>query len=384
MADASPIRLAVIGCGAISERGHLPAALVVPQVRVAALVDKDQARAEKLAQKHPGAVVTDDYRTVTGNIDAAVVALPPSLHAPVTIDLLQRGVHVLVEKPMARNIAECDAMIAAARERGAMLAVGLVRRFRWAYRLAKHLIAAGGLGRVESFDVHEGGVFDWPIASPFFLKRDAAGGGVFADAGAHVIDALLWWFGDVANFEYRDDAMGGVEGDCELHLEMTGTGESEQGVAGTVQLSRTRSMRNTTIIRGTQATLEIHAFTNDIKLQFATGRQPLVLRGALTEPASGVGAKPVAENVMAEQLIDLADAIRQKRQPTVTGEEGRRSVAVIEACYARRKPLRHAWVFEGVPNDSSFRRGALPRADIQSPTTSTIAATSAQTVGGAA
>ncbi len=405
MADASPIRLAVIGCGAISERGHLPAALAVPQARVAALVDKDRARAEKLALKHPGAVVTDDYRTVAGGIDAAVVALPPSLHAPVTIDLLQRGVHVLVEKPMARTVTECDQMIAAARESGTVLAVGLVRRFRWAYRFAEQLIASGALGSIESFDVHEGGVFDWPIASPFFLKRDAAGGGVFADAGVHVIDALLWWFGDVTGFEYRDDAFGGVEADCELRLEMAGpVARQNRPVRGCVQLSRTRSMRNTTIIRGTSATLEIHAFTNEIRLTtHSAAGEGYALAGDLSRHCTAMPQEPAGENIMADQLADFVDAIRAKRPATVTGEEGRRSVAVIEACYAQRKPLHHAWVFEGVPNDSPFSRGALPRADTQpmislaatpqgarvqatanSAAPASIAAPSAQTVGGAA
>jgi predicted dehydrogenase len=360
--NVSPVRLAILGCGAITERGHLPAAAAVADAAIVALVDKDLPRAKALAGKQPNAVAFDDYRQVIGRADAAIVALPPALHAPVTIDLLTQGVHVLVEKPMARDTAECDAMIAAAKASGATLAVGLVRRFRWAFRYAKTAIDQGMLGAVQSVDVHEGGVFDWPVASPFFLKREAAGGGVLADAGVHVIDALLWWFGDVAGIDYRDDAFGGVEGDCEADLTLqprAGTSSSPAAAApmeAHIALSRTRRMRNTTIIRGERGTLEIAAYANDITLSLhdragAAGSgvadREYLLKGVLQAAASG--AEPHAkENCMADQLADFVAAVRDRRAPLVPGEEGRRSVAVIEACYAKRKPLRHPWVFAGI------------------------------------
>lgn len=343
MTADTPLRLAIIGCSAVSERGHSPAAALVPQARITALVDTDAARARRLADRHPGAQTFDDYRGVLGQIDAAIVALPPSLHAAVSIDLLERGVHVLVEKPMASSTAECDAMIAAARRSGAVLAVGLVRRFSWPYRFAKRIIDAGSLGPIQSFDVHEGGVFNWPSASPYFLKKELAGGGVLADAGAHVIDALLWWFGDIGSLGYFDDELGGVEADCELDVMMS------NGVRGRVELSRTRAMRNTTIIRGACGSLEIHAFRNAVTLCLPDGgARDLQLVGELRASAPGSAGDATDGDMMAEQLADFAGSIRGRRPPTVTGEEGRRSVQAIEACYAQRQRLRHPWVFEGV------------------------------------
>jgi len=336
-----PLRLAIIGCGAITEQGHLPAAAGVRGVQLVALVDKNLARAQSLAAKHPDVRAFDDYRPLIEAIDAAIVALPPSLHAPVSIELLERGVHVLVEKPMARNLSECDAMIAAAQRGGATLAVGLVRRFRWAYRWMKQLIANGTLGTITSFDVREGGVFDWPVASPFFLRKEAAGGGVFADAGVHVIDALQWWFGDVESFDYRDDDLGGVEADCELDVVMTG------GLRGHIELSRTRRMRNSTMVRGEHGTAEIAAYTNDVSLSLnGDGPHAWQLRSQLQQAQGESSA--ASETIFADQLAEFAGAIREKRSPAVDGRAGRSSVAVVEACYAARKPLRHPWVFEGV------------------------------------
>lgn len=336
MSDYDLIQVAIIGCGAITEQGHLPAIGGVDSLRLAALVDKDVPRAQRLAAKYsPTASAIADYRAPIGQIDGAIVALPPALHAPVSIELLRQGIHVLVEKPMARTTAECDAMLAAAREGNAILAVGFVRRFRWSYRFAKRIIESGALGVIQSFDVSEGGIFDWPIASPFFLDRQASGGGVLADAGVHAIDALQWWLGSIETIDYRDDDMGGVEADCELDVTMTGS------IHGHIELSRTRAMRNTTIVRGSLGTLELHAYTNEATLTLHDSTS-LDLPGMVKQKDSQ------NEAIFADQLRDFAAAIRDHRAPMVDGVQGRQSVEVVERCYASRKPLRHSWVFEGM------------------------------------
>ncbi|MEX2216428.1 MAG: Gfo/Idh/MocA family oxidoreductase [Phycisphaeraceae bacterium] len=346
----TPLRVAVIGCGAIAEQGHLPGAAALPDVAVTALVDKDTARAAKLAAKFNMATTLAEPSNLKAHADATIIALPPALHAPVTIDLLKQGLHVLVEKPMARTTGECDAMLAAAKESGATLAVGLVRRFRWGYRAIKTMLEHGMLGRIESIDVSEGGVFDWPIASPFFLDRSAAGGGVLADAGVHVLDALLWWFGDAKQVSYRDDDMGGVEADCELDLTFG------DGANAHIELSRTRSMRNSTLIRGERGSVEVGAYANTFSFTLSDGAKAnspgWSLGGALTRPDAA------AENIFADQLADFAAAIREGRSPAVSGEEGRRSVALVQQCYAQRQSLQHPWVFEGVAQDETSDRAA--------------------------
>src|SRR5436190_112288 len=82
-----------------------------------------------------------------------------------------RGRIVLVEKPMATTAAECDRMIAAARASGAVLRIGLVRRFIPAYQLAAEIIAAGTFGALRRITVREGVVYDWPATTGFFLSR---------------------------------------------------------------------------------------------------------------------------------------------------------------------------------------------------------------------
>src|ERR1043166_10057282 len=103
----SKIRLAIVGCGAVARIHHLPVIALSDQADVVVLVDKFLPYARQLAEHHHIPVVTDDYREVIGQVDAAIVTLPNYLHAPVTTELLENGIHVLVEKPMAIKQGNC-------------------------------------------------------------------------------------------------------------------------------------------------------------------------------------------------------------------------------------------------------------------------------------
>lgn len=328
------LKLAVIGCGAVAEFVHLPVTALFDHVDVTVLVDKLLPRARKLADSYGVPVVADDYRQILGKVDAAIVALPHHLHAPVTIDLLQRGIHVLVEKPMALKTCECDEMIEAAGDVGTVLAVGLVRRFYESSQFVKQVLEQGLLGEIISFDLREGLVYGWNVASDFMFRKEA-GGGVLADTGAHALDMLLWWLGDYDSVEYYDDAMGGVEADCELYLQL------QCGVSGVVELSRTRDLRNTFIIHGEHGILEVGTDFNPlIRLQIKD--QDACLTGRIT--GDGAADKDIRD-VFRRQLDDFVDAILNHRKPFVTGQEGKRAVELIEACYVSRQLLKQPWMF---------------------------------------
>ncbi|HEX9940921.1 MAG TPA: Gfo/Idh/MocA family oxidoreductase [Thermoanaerobaculia bacterium] len=328
------LRLAVVGCGAIATLHHLPAIALSERAEAAVLVDADEGRARSLAERFGVAEVTTDYRGLPGRVDAAIVALPNHLHAPVSIDLLRRGVHVLVEKPMALNVRECDEMIAAAGAGRAVLAVGHEFRFFDSSLLVRNLLRDGLLGEVRRFEMHQGVIPRWPFATDFLLKKETAGGGVLADFGAHVLDLLLWWLGDWAGIEYWDDAMGGVESDCEMRLTM------RSGLKGTVEISRTRNLANTCVFEGTRATLEVGVWDPDPEVRLSIADRAVHLAGrARREEGPGLDFT----GAFLRQLDDFAAAVRGRREPFVPGREGRRSIGLIEACYARRQPLELPW-----------------------------------------
>jgi Oxidoreductase family, NAD-binding Rossmann fold len=157
---------------------YLPAIARWEGVELVALVDKSLSRARQLmAQCSTEPAVFDDYRQIFGKADAAVVALPNALHAATAIDLLEHGMHVLVEKPMALNSRECEAMTAASIRNDRVLAVGMVRRFGESSKFVKEAVQGQLLGEIKHFDLREGRIFDWQIASDSMFRKDMAGGG---------------------------------------------------------------------------------------------------------------------------------------------------------------------------------------------------------------
>jgi predicted dehydrogenase len=326
------VKLALIGCGAIAE-SHLRAAIASGRVAVTTLVDKSLPRARKLGEKYGITSTAEDYRDIIGKVDACVVALPHHLHCPVAVDLLRNGIHVLVEKPMAMTARECDEMIAAAREASAVLAVGLIRRFYAPAQFIKNAVDTGLLGEILRFDARIGSVYNWPVASDFTFRKET-GGGVLPDTGPHTVDILLWWLGDYESLEYYDDAVGGVEADCEIRLRL------KSGASGIIELSRTRDLRNTFIIEGRRAIVEMEGnYDPLVRLTMADDRR-VVFSGRCKQDDTAV----IDPEMMFRQLMnDFAEAIAERRPPRVPGEEGKRSVELIENCYAHKQPLTLPW-----------------------------------------
>ena len=319
--------IVIIGCGAISAKAHLPAALKIPSIRVAALVDANRARAEELASRYGITQAAESFDALSDPPQAAIVALPHHCHAPVATALLTRGVHVLVEKPMALSLAEGRQMLLAAESGGASLTVGMVRRFLPELRLGKQVVASGILGELVGFSVREGRVYDWPSMTDAPLRRESAGGGVLIDVGVHVLDSLLFCVGELAVADYADDCFGGVEAEAEIVLTL------RSGVCGRVELSRTRDLGNVMRIEGSEAVLEIDLVRRKV---------------AITVKDETITLSPGKEHgesdIFRAQLADWSDSIQQSRAPVTPGLEAVKSLALIEDCYTRRRTLEPIWM----------------------------------------
>jgi len=325
------LRIAVIGCGAVAERVHLPALARSQSAEPALLVDTSPERANDLAAAFRVPRTSSDFRSVIGQVDAAIVGVPHHLHASIAGVLLDAHVPVLVEKPMALNTTDCDRMIEAAERTRAVLAIGLLRRCAPALQWVKQAIDGGAIGPVESFDLREGSVYAWPVASASMFRPE--GGGVLADAGAHVLDLVVWWFGDWRRLSYKDDARGGVEADCLIEL------ETEGGIRGRIELSRTRTMPNACVIRGPLGTIEVGTKTDAVVSVTLNGGGTLSGRPIGDGQTSPAGLVDLFE----PQLEQFIRAIRFGEHPVVSGREGRRSVELMEACYRTRQPWVQPW-----------------------------------------
>jgi predicted dehydrogenase len=133
------VRLGIIGSGAIAEEGYLPAADLVSNIIVTHVVDLDGNRAREVANRFQIPNFVTGYREIFGKVDAVVVATPPRLHAKISIDCLNHGLHVLCEKPLATSLEEAKEMLAASERTHNHLAVGMVRRMNWTGRYAQDI-----------------------------------------------------------------------------------------------------------------------------------------------------------------------------------------------------------------------------------------------------
>ena len=329
------LRLAILGCGAVTELNYLPALMDFAHFQPTLLVDTNIQRAKRLADQYKIPQVLKDLDDIYGKADAAILALPHHLHSSVAIHLLQHGIHVLVEKPMALTVEECQHMIEASQESHAVIAVGLVRRFYPASLFVKELLDTKFLGELNSFDVQEGFIYNWPVASDFLFRRDLAGGGVLIDTGSHTLDLVLWWLGDYATVQYKDDTFGGVEANCVLRLHLT------SGLKGTVELSRMRNLRNTVRIYAEKGLLEIGCqFPSSISLHLPSGK--LLLEGDVKRAMQLQQTSFLT--VVRRQLDDFAHAILDGTSPFVSSTDAIHSIRLIQDCYQHRQDLELPWL----------------------------------------
>jgi predicted dehydrogenase len=135
---ADPIRVAVVGTGYFG-RFHADHYARNPRAKLVAVVDTDEARAREVAAEF-GAEPVFDYRSILGKVDAASVAVPTPLHYEIARALVEAGIHVLVEKPIAESVASASTLADLAEERGSVLQVGHIERFSAAYRTLAGLI----------------------------------------------------------------------------------------------------------------------------------------------------------------------------------------------------------------------------------------------------
>ncbi len=132
------LRAAVVGVGHLG-RFHAEKYAALPDAVLVGVVDRDAARAREVAAAL-GVRVFADHRALAGQVDCVSVAVPTRDHATVARDLLAAGIDVLVEKPLASTVAEAEALVAAAEERGRILQVGHLERFNPALRAARDVV----------------------------------------------------------------------------------------------------------------------------------------------------------------------------------------------------------------------------------------------------
>ncbi|MGE0405717.1 MAG: Gfo/Idh/MocA family protein [Candidatus Korobacteraceae bacterium] len=333
MDSGQQLRLALVGCGAITEGSHLPAVLASYGMELAALCDANRSRAEMLRKRMGLNVpVFADHRQLIGQADAAIVATPNHLHAAVAVDLLTAGMHVLCEKPLASTREDCRRMVKAARSSSSILAVGYVQRFLPSTRLTHQLLRSGDLGKLHSFEYEFGTAGGWAPLSGYNLSRSTSGGGVLVVSGSHFADRMFCLFDRVSVRQFHDDSRGGVEANCIGQFDVA---VGEQNFEGTVTLSKTHLLSNRLRIHAEKGVLEAREGQKGSVTLYPAGSD---LRHEIHAPGGG------DDDPFRVQLEDFVRAVQTRSEPMVNGEEGSKSVDLMLSCYEMAQPLEEPWV----------------------------------------
>ncbi|SFJ53427.1 Gfo/Idh/MocA family protein [Thermoflavimicrobium dichotomicum] len=187
------VKFGIVGAGGISE-AHLKAIQKEPRVVVGAIADVVKEVAIGQAGKYQIPNVYQDYREMLENddLDAVIICVPNFLHAPVAIDALKAGKHVLSEKPMALNSELAKQMIETADQTGKVLMIAQNNRFHAETTMLKKWIAENKLGQIyhaKTGWVRRNGIPGW---GSWFTQKELSGGGALIDVGVHVLDLTLW------------------------------------------------------------------------------------------------------------------------------------------------------------------------------------------------
>ena len=312
MADAG-LRVAVIGVGHLG-RHHARLLAGIEGVRLTAVVDLDVERA-RAAVGESGARALTDYRELLDEVDAVSVAAPTELHHEIAVAFLQRGIAVLVEKPMTRSLAEADALLAAAAASGAILAVGHTERYNPAvaavmpFVTTPRFIEVHRLGAFPDRSLDIDVVFDVMIHDLDIILALVKAEPISIEAvGVPVLTDKY----DIANARLRFS-----------------TGCIANVTASRISKERVRKIRffqPDAYVSIDYAEQEVEGY----RLKRREGQRPEIQGGKL----------PVArEEPLKRELEDFVGAVRDKRRPLVSGEDGRRALALAQAIADKMESL---------------------------------------------
>jgi predicted dehydrogenase len=305
----SPLRVGVVGVGHLG-RHHARVFASLPGVRLVGVADTHSGRAAEVAQAR-GTQAFADAAGLAGLVDAVSIAVPTESHASVALPLIERGVHVLVEKPLTRSLDEADRMLAAARAAGVVLAVGHIEHFNPAVEAARPYIREPGF-----IEVHRLGTF--PERS---LDIDVVFDLMIHDLGL-VLDVVP---GEVVAIEAVGVPVLTPRVDI-ANARLT----FASGCIANVTASRI-SREQVRKIRFFQRSMYLSI---DCKAQEVEAWRLVPQDGSM--PRIDGGKLPVQrEEPLKRELEDFVASVRQGREPGVGGEKGRAALALATEVVSR-------------------------------------------------
>lgn len=189
-------KIAVIGLGGIAQLVHLPVLSKLGNVEISAVAEINKNRLKTIGEKFGITKQYSDYKEILANenVDAIIIATPTNTHSEIAVECLKAKKHILIEKPIAINLAEAKEINEAARKNKKQVMIGMNLRYRPDAMLMKSLISSGELG--EIFYIRCGWLRKQSSDQKWFLNKNQSGGGVIIDLGILILDLALWIMND--------------------------------------------------------------------------------------------------------------------------------------------------------------------------------------------
>jgi len=326
------MKIGLIGGGNISNT-HAKAGCAIAGVEIVAVYGTNSGKVNQLSRDH-GAVPYSDFAAFLAHpMDMVIVGGPSGLHASQGIAAAQRGLHVLVEKPIDISTGRADALISECRKAGVKLGVIFQDRFKPDICRLRDLIQDGKLGRPLLVDAR----VKWYRPPEYYGDSRwrgtwaLDGGGALMNQGIHTVDLLLWLLGDLKiikartatllhNIETEDTALALLEFSCGALGTLHATSAAYPGYPRRVEITGTEG---TVILEGDSI----------VKADLRAGRVALIRERVGDQNPSS--SSPVVTDFRGHQLVveDFVRSIRENGTPRCDGADGRRSVAAIEEIY---------------------------------------------------
>ena len=337
--------IGLIGGGNITET-HARAARAIPGVEIAAIHGTNSEKIARLCREYGGAPYENfDAFLKHRPMHLVMIGSPSGLHAEQGIAAARSGLHVLTEKPIEVSVARADALIAAAKQSGVQLGVIFQDRTKPHIRRLKRWIDEGLLGKVLFVDAR----VKWYRPPDYYANSRwrgtlaLDGGGALINQGVHTVDLLLWLLGDVARVQARTATL---LHKIEAEDTAVATLEFSSGALGVFHATTAAypGYPRRVEISGTNGTIILEhdrIVAADLRSSPEASRiaSDLAALSESTKDENQSASSATVSDFRGHQaaLEDFLAAIEQKRAPACDGNEGRRSIALIEAIYRAAK-----------------------------------------------
>jgi UDP-N-acetyl-2-amino-2-deoxyglucuronate dehydrogenase len=341
------MRIGLTGCGKVAHL-HAAALATLPNLKLAAVHDALPQRAQEFAERYR-AKACETLEELLREVDALFICTPHPLHRTAALLAAEARVHVLVEKPLASKLADCDAMIEACSQAGVKLGVISQRRFyepvqRMRQAIDEGKLGAPILGTMQMLSWRDEAYYR---SDPWRGTWAGEGGGVLVNQSPHQLDILLWLMGPLAEVS----AYWGNQNHPYIEVEDTAVAalQFRNGALGSIITSVSQKP-------GVYTKVHVHGANGaSVGVQTDTGATFVAgMSGVAAPPINDLWTIPGEEHRLALfqkadadrftsldatwhyhalQFADFASAIEQNREPSVTGADGRAVVALIDAIY---------------------------------------------------